>query len=290
MHTDDGRMLEVFVSGARRGVPVLYHSGTPTAAAPWPLLDEAAAARGHPAVTYSRPGYAESSPHEGRRVAHAAADVAAILDHLGAESFITFGWSGGGPHALACAALLSHRCLAAASVAGVAPFRAVGLDWLNGMGVANIEEFTLALRGADDLTPFLLGHAAELASIEPQHVADALTTLVSSVDRVALTSDLAEYQALSFRRAVSQGVEGWLEDDLAFAAPWGFNLSAITTPVSIWQGGDDLMVPSAHGAWLANNVAGARRHLYPEEGHLSLGVNRLGDILDDLDVLAEQAA
>src|SRR5579864_2403929 len=129
VHTADGRALEVLAAGPVEGILLLYNSGTPTAAAPWPQLQRVAADRGLRCVTYSRPGYAESTPNPGRSVGSAAADIAAILDRLGASEFVTIGWSGGGPHALACAALLADRCLAAATIAGVAPYPADGLDW-----------------------------------------------------------------------------------------------------------------------------------------------------------------
>ena len=136
--TGDARALEVLAAGPPDGLPFLFHNGTPTAATPWPLLFDTAAQRGLRTITYSRPGYAASSPHPGRSVADAVPDVVAILDQIGAGTFVTMGWSGGAPHALACAALLPDRCLAAVSGAGVAPYPSEGLDWLAGMGEDNV--------------------------------------------------------------------------------------------------------------------------------------------------------
>ena len=130
----DGRHLEVLVEGPADGLPVVCHYGTPSGAVPYQALFDAAARHGLRAVVCSRPGYGDSTPRPGRSVADVAGDVAAVLDALGADRFVTYGTSGGGPHALACAALLPDRCLAAVSVAGVAPYRAEGLDWLAGMG------------------------------------------------------------------------------------------------------------------------------------------------------------
>lgn len=278
----DGRAVEVVTAGPDTGTPLVYHHGTPMAAVLFQPMVNAAAERGLRTVAYSRPGYGLSTPKPGRSVADAATDVADILDALGADSFYTLGWSGGGPHALACAARLPDRCLAAASLAGVAPYPAQGLDWLAGMGDENVEEFGLTLAGAAVLTPFLDREAAKLRAVRAQDVAAALGTLVSEVDRAALSGEFAEFSASSMRHALSNGTAGWRDDDIAFTQPWGFDLASITRPVTVWQGGEDRMVPFAHGAWLSAHVAGARSRLHPAEGHLSLGVTRIGDLLDDL--------
>jgi pimeloyl-ACP methyl ester carboxylesterase len=282
----DGRVIEVLSDGPEDGMPLLFQNGTPTAAMLFPPLVEIAAARGLRTVTYSRPGYAGSTPKPGRSVADAAADVAALLDAIGADRFVTIGWSGGGPHALACAALLADRCAAAVSLSGVAPYPAAGLDWLAGMGPENVEEFTLALQGESALTPWLEEAAKQLATVQGDDVAAALGGLVSDIDKASLTGDYAEFVAATFRRAVSAGVAGWRDDDLAFAKPWGFELNAIERPVAVWQGGEDRMVPMAHGQWLAEHIPGAHKHLYPDEGHLSLGVSALDRVVDNLVELA----
>jgi pimeloyl-ACP methyl ester carboxylesterase len=278
----DGRVLEVLSDGPDDGMPLVFQNGTPTAAMLFPPMVEIAAARGLRTVTYSRPGYAGSTARPGRSVADAAMDIVAILDAIGADRFVTIGWSGGGPHALACAALLADRCAAAVSLSGVAPYPAAGLDWLAGMGPENVEEFTLAIQGDSALTPWLEEAAKQLATVQGTEVAAALGGLVSDIDKASLTGEYAEFVAATFRRAVSAGIAGWRDDDLAFAKPWGFELDAIERPVAVWQGGEDRMVPMAHGEWLAEHIPGAHKHLYPEEGHLSLGVSALHRIVDNL--------
>jgi pimeloyl-ACP methyl ester carboxylesterase len=273
--------LEVVRHGPPDGRVLVFHVGTPNAPAAFPLLTDALDERGWQLVAYARPGYAGSARREGRSVADAAADTAAILDALGLDRFVTIGWSGGGPHALACAALLPDRCDAAASLAGVAPFDADGLDFLAGMGAENVEEFGSAARSRDELVAFLNRDAAALAHITGDDIAGALGDLVDDVDRAALTGEFAETMASMLRRALSTGIAGWLDDDLAFVKPWGFELDAIRVPVSIWQGAHDRMVPFSHGQWLSANVPGARVHLYEDEGHISL-VQQLPLILDDL--------
>jgi pimeloyl-ACP methyl ester carboxylesterase len=283
-----GRSLEVSVSGPQQATPLVFHHGTPSERTQYPPFAEAAAARGLRLVTYSRPGYAGSSRHPGRVVADCAADSLAIVEQLGAGRFYTLGWSGGGPHALACAALLGERVSACATIAGVGPFGAAGLDFLKGMGRDNQEEFGAALTGPSALQPYLERQAQVLAKVSGEQVAAALGDLVSPVDVGALTGEFAAWLATTFQQAVSTGIWGWLDDDLAFTRPWGFALDEVEVPVVVWQGGQDRMVPFAHGQWLATQLPGARPRLLPEEGHLSIAVASFGKILDDL--LADDAS
>ncbi len=278
----DGRTLEYLVEGDPDGLPLVLHHGTPGAAVPFPNASRAAAERGLTLVLYSRAGYGGSTPDPDRRVGSVAADIAALLDSLGRDEFVSLGWSGGGPHSLACAALLPDRCRAAATGAGVAPYDTGGeLDFLDGMGPENHEEFGAALAGRHELEPLLKREADKLTGVTADELAEALGGLVSPVDKAYATGDFAARTLAGFTRAVSSGVDGWADDDLAFTQPWGFDLGAITVPVSVWQGAQDRMVPFAHGQWLAQRVAGARVHLYDDEGHLSLW-SKMDAIFDDL--------
>ena len=209
----------------RTGVRWCSTSAPRTRPDEFPLLTDALDERGWQLVAYARPGYAGSSRHEGRSVADAAGDVATILDQLGLDRFLTIGWSGGGPHALACAALLPDRCEAAASLAGVAPFDADGLEFLAGMGPENVEEFGAAARSRDELEAFVERFADELSKVTGDEIAESLGDLVDDVDRDALTGEFAETLARMLRRAVSAGIAGWFDDDLAFVKPWGFDLA-----------------------------------------------------------------
>jgi pimeloyl-ACP methyl ester carboxylesterase len=278
----DGRTLELVVAGPADGLPLILHHGTPSAAVLYAPMADIAARYGLRTVLHARPGYAGSTPLPGRSVADVAADVAVVVDALGADEFVTVGWSGGGPHALATAALLPDRCLGAATIAGVAPYAADGLDWLGGMGAENIEEFGAAVAGEPALTAYLEKEAAGLAAVEPADVAAALGGLVSDVDKDALTGEFAANLAETFRASVSTGIAGWRDDDLAFVADWGFGLDDLRVPVTIWQGDQDRMVPFEHGRWLAAHVAGARVRLEPGEGHLSLLLNEFEAVVAGL--------
>ena len=280
--TVSGRHLEVLVEGPAGAPGLVFHVGTPSAAAPFRPMSEVAARHGLRLVMWSRPGYGDSDPAHGRSVADVAGDATAILDELGIGEFVTVGWSGGGPHALACAALLPGRCRAAATIAGVAPSNAEGLDWMAGMGEENVEEFGRTLQGEEALTPYLEQEARVLGQVTGEEVAASLGGLVSPVDVQSLTGEFADWLAESFRRALSSGIAGWRDDDLAFARDWGFDLASIEVPVAVWQGDQDLMVPPSHGRWLVDHIPTVRDHLHPGEGHLSLAVGALDRIVADL--------
>jgi pimeloyl-ACP methyl ester carboxylesterase len=285
----DGRQLEVLAAGPEDGLPLIFHNGTPGGLVAFPAMAAAAAERGLRTVMYARPGYGGSTEQPGRRVADAAADVTAVLDGLGARQFVTVGWSGGGPHALACTALLPGRCLAAASLAGVAPAQAAGLDWTAGMGPENVTEFAAAGQGEAALTAFLEEAAPGLRQVTGQQVAEEMGGLISAADRAVVTAEFAEYLAESFRAALRAGIAGWRDDDMAFVGDWGFPVEqAGAVPVAVWQGDEDRMVPFGHGAWLAEHIPGVRAHLSHGEGHLTLVVRSFGAVLDDLLDLAGQ--
>lgn len=278
----DGRTVEIITDGPVNGLPLLFQSGTPCAAVLFPPLIAAASNHGLRTVAYSRPGYANSTPKPGRSVADCAPDIVAVLDAINAHTFVTVGWSGGGPHALACAALLPGRCAAAASIGSVAPFGVDGLDWFAGMASNNVEEFSIAAEGEAVLTPALEDWANGLAQIDGASIATSLGGMVTDVDRAALAGQFADFVAASFRGGVSAGIAGWRDDDLAFTRHWGFSLADITAPVALWHGDQDVLVPFAHGEWLATHVPHARANLRSGAGHLSLVGVGISEIIDDL--------
>ena len=286
----DGRELEYLTGGAANGVPLVHHTGTPSAAVVDPLVWAAAERAGLHLVTYSRPGYGASTPRPAPDgwpvpIAADAEDTTALLDHLGMGEFVTLGWSGGGPRALACAATLPGRCLAAATLAGVAPADESGPDWTEGMGEENVRDFAAAREGRDSYGPIAVDQAAALATVTAADIVASMGDLVDEVDAAALSDEIGEAVAASFNHAVAQGPGGMVEDTLQIVQPWGFDLAAITVPVSVWQGARDRMVPFAHGRWLAAAIPGARAHLFDDEGHISL-VRRIDEILADLRSLA----
>jgi pimeloyl-ACP methyl ester carboxylesterase len=283
----DGRALEYWNEGSDDGDALVFHHGTPSSGMPYEPFVEEAKRLGLRLITYSRPGYGGSDRLEGRSVADCVADVVELLDRLGIERFVTAGWSGGGPHALACAAVLPERVRAAATIAGVGPFGEADLDFLEGMGVENVEEFGAAIEGPDALRAWMEQNTPAVTAVTGEQVVAMFGDLVSDVDRASITEEFGEFLASEMRYALSNGWWGWYDDDLAFARPWGFDVGAGAVPAAIWQGPHDRMVPFAHGEWLASHCGGARPRLRPEHGHLSLAVGSFGEILDDLVALAE---
>jgi pimeloyl-ACP methyl ester carboxylesterase len=276
------RKLEVELSGPDSGEAVMFHHGTPAAGNVPEARVQAGAARGLRHIAYSRPGYAGSDRSERRTVAECATDVAAIADALGVERFFTIGHSGGGPHALACAALLGDRVIAAATIASIAPRDADGLAWLEGMGEENIQEFAALDAGDAELLAFLQRARKEFAGATGEQLRAAFGDLLSDVDRDALTGDFVDFLAKNTSSALAPGVWGWFDDDLACLGEWGFDLGSVSRPVTIWQGAQDRFVPFAHGEWLARRVSGARAELRANGGHLSLATANYGDVLDGL--------
>jgi pimeloyl-ACP methyl ester carboxylesterase len=270
----DGRALEVHELGDDQGLPVLFHHGTPGSG----TLYDRWRTPGVRLIGYDRAGYGGSTRRPGRAVADVVADVEAVADALGLERFATWGLSGGGPHALACAALLGDRVVAAASVAGVGPWGVDDLDWLEGMGEGNRKEFDLVLAGEGALRPALEDERTGLLGVTAEGLREAMAPHLGNADREALTGELAAYFHGNMQHALAAGPDGWLDDNLAFVRPWGFDVASIERPVLVVQGGDDLMVPPAHARWLAAHVPGCEARIDDAEGHLTLVQNLVPQI------------
>jgi pimeloyl-ACP methyl ester carboxylesterase len=281
LELSDGRLLDVYVSGPDEGLPLVFHHGTPGAGVQLRALERGADARGLKLVTTSRPGYGSSTRQPDRRVVDVVADTADVLASLGAERCLVAGWSGGGPHALACAARLD-AVAGALIIAGVAPYEAAGLEWMDGMGEENVHEFGAALQGEAVLRPYLEAQSDDLRAVTVEGIISSMNSVLPAVDKAVITDEFGEDLAAQFHEALRIGVDGWLDDDLAFTRPWGFDLSEITVPTMIWQGDVDLMVPFAHGKWLASHLPGASVHLESGEGHLSVALGAMEIMLDEL--------
>jgi pimeloyl-ACP methyl ester carboxylesterase len=276
--TPDGRVLAIEEAGDPNGRPVLVHGGTPNSRHLYPPAAIDAAARGLRLISYDRPGYGDSTPQAGRTVADCAADARAICAELGIERLAMWGISGGGPHVLACAALLPDLVVAAASLASLAPLDAEGLDWFDGMGQENADDFRLYLRDpVASRAKMEADREAELAA-SPADLATILQTLLSPADAAVLKDSLAEYLLWSGQEGLAPGSQGWWDDGVADASPWGFELSAISVPVLLMHGRQDQFVPFGHGQWLAARIPGVEARLLDHDGHLTLFVNRIGEV------------
>lgn len=275
----DGRRLRAYAAGDPSGQPVIVHHGTPCSG----LLAETwvrdAEARGIRLVSFDRAGYDGSTRQPGRRVVDVVADTVALADALRVHRFRTWGVSGGGPHALACAALLPDRVAAVASVAGVAPHDATGLDWLAGMGQDNAEEFGAARGGESALQEYLFGAREALLASTAHSLAEAMASLLPEVDRQALAHGMGPFVHAWMTTGIRDRADGWVDDDLAFVTDWGFDLDEITVPCLLVQGEADRMVPQTHSGWLAERISGAELRLQPGHGHFSL-MEGIGSVHD----------
>jgi len=178
-----GRVLRVLDVGAAKRPTVVFCNGTPTSRlVPDPWLDAVTAA-GMRLLSYDRPGYGGSTPQLGRRVADVSTDAAAIADKLGIGRFAPWGVGGGSPHALACAALLPGRVVAAAAVEPLAPYDAPGLDWFAGMAEENVEELRLAIAGRDALQEALIPAAEHLKAADPAQAPEVFGGSLAPPDR-----------------------------------------------------------------------------------------------------------
>jgi pimeloyl-ACP methyl ester carboxylesterase len=274
----DGRALHLHEAGDPQGFPVLVHHGTPSSGLLYERHAALAREQGVRLLGYDRPGYGGSTRAAGRRIADCAADVTAIADALGLGRYATWGISGGGPHALACAALCDERLVAVASLAAVAPYEAEGLDWLAGMGEENHVELGKMLAGEDELRAYCRDSLTKMLRAGPEELVAAMATLLGPADRAVLTGALAEALLDSTRHGAKPGADGWVDDDFAFLHPWGFGLGTIDRPVLLLHGEDDRFVPTAHAHWLAQRLPGAEVRIDPDDGHLTLIERRMREV------------
>ena len=268
--TTDGRSLVFAEWGDLTGRPLFALHGTPGCRLSRHYNQELVRSTGAHVVTYDRPGYGQSDRHRGRSVADCAADVAAIADKLGFDRFAVRGGSGGGPHALAVAAVLGDRVTRVACVVGCAPYDALGEAWFDGMDPLNVREFRWALEGERRLHDELVREDAELrerVAADPRSML-APYDLPEADKAVMARPEFDDVIREEVPEMTRNGVWGWVDDELAFVRPWGFDLAAIRAPAAVWYGAADVLVPAGHGEWLARNVPGTTVRVEQRGGHM----------------------
>ena len=268
IRTRDGRTLAVAEWGDPAGLALFSLHGTPGGRISY-WHDPAIYARhGLRRFTFDRPGYGESTRLKGRRVADIVADVIAIADALGLDRLAVTGGSGGGPHALACAALLPDRVVRCLADVSVAPFDAPGLDWMAGMTQGNVEEFEAALAGEEQIREIADRERTTLLARIAEGRADFLGDgyAMSESDQEQMARHFWQF-ANHLQSCLNTGVDGWVDDDLAFVAPWGFDVASIDLPTLVKYGRDDTLVPPSHGDWLTSHIRGARV-VIEDAGHM----------------------
>jgi pimeloyl-ACP methyl ester carboxylesterase len=278
----DGRILEVATLGDPAGDTVFFHHGMPgstkTLLAFEPLTESGEIFF----VTTSRAGYGASTRDERRVIASVVDDARSALDALGRDAYVALGWSGGGPHALASAALDAPRCRKAVTLASVAPSD-VDFDWTEGMGQENLDEFALAREGGPAYEAYMKASCATMADVDKDNVIELMASLLPEADREVLVEDHdRELFAAGMRYGFVNDWRGYFDDNVAFLQPWGFDPNTIDVPVALFFGDADLMVPPAHGVWLSKNVPGATAHRHEIEGHLSIFARHLDELSREL--------
>lgn len=265
----DKRKLAFEVTGDPDGMPVFLMHGTPGSRKGPKPRGIVMHRLGIQLISYDRPGYGRSTRHRGRSVASAAADVAAIAEDLGIDDFAVVGRSGGGPHALACAALLSDRIKRAAVLVSFAPPDATDLNWFGDMAEHNVTEYTNA-----DRVPAAFIEELKKRVLEIKEDPDAL---IRTLEPALVRRDLqvVENHALrklitdSYLEAVRQGAAGWVDDTLALRRAWGFSLGDIRAEVKLWHGDEDTFAPKSHTEWLARQIHNSTIEVQPEAGHFA---------------------
>lgn len=273
----DGRELEIHDNGISSDKAIVFHHGTPGHVSMWSEWLEAAAAAGIRAFAYSRAGYGTSDRNPGRSVISVNNDIAQLLDAKGISKFVSIGWSGGGPHCIANT--FEARNVGAISLAGVGAYGVDDLDFLEGMGPENHDEFGAALKGEAVIDQWMEDNAVAMKVVTGDQIREAFGGLIGDADKAVLEGEAADHMASSMRSALAVSFDGWIDDDLVFVKNWGFDLSAITKPVFLWQGDDDFMVPHAHSYWLEKHIPTATLSFKPGEGHISLGIRYRSEIL-----------
>lgn len=273
--TRDGRTLAFALWGDPDGFPVLGNHGCPGSRFDrWP--DEALYSRlGIFLVTHDRAGYALSSRRRGRQVVDEVDDLVVLADHLGVERFGVTGASGGGPHALACAARVPQRVVGAVASVCIAPIGDGGMEydaWLDGMDPENVEFSKLEVAGDEpaltEKLEALREHVASSIESDPRAMLDAFELSESDWTATAIP-ETAQVATESGREWTRGNVGGWVDDSLALARPWGFDLMQIEVPVLLRFGLTDVLVPPGHGHWLAATIPGCEVRIEDEAGHFA---------------------
>ncbi|MHA6760808.1 alpha/beta fold hydrolase [Streptacidiphilus sp. PAMC 29251] len=266
-----GRLLTVSEWGKRTGTPVFLLHGTPGSrlgVAPRPSVLYQLGVR---LIAYDRPGYGGSERHEGRTVADAAADVRVIAEELGIEEFAVVGRSGGGPHALACAALLPDLVTRAAALVSLAPKEAahggMGPAWFEGMSQGNIDVYRRAERGISHLAPGLTARSTTIGANPAALITQLLDEVVDSDLQVISDAGIRSLLRDNYQEAFRESGDGWIDDAMAFTHDWGFRVEDITVPVLLWHGQEDVFSPVRHSVWLRERMPGSTLRLEPGKAH-----------------------
>jgi len=273
----DGRILGFGEYGARQGRPLFYCHGFPASRLEAALTDAAAARRGIRVIAADRPGIGLSDFKPGRTLVEWPADVAELADALGLGSFGVLGVSGGGAYALACAAQIPERLSAVGIVGGLGPV--AGAQDTAGMAALN-RLFLFLFRYAPYLGRAFFHPLALSMRRWPRQLFALFTATVPAADREVLARPgIRPLFRASMREAARQGTRGLAHDLALYSRPWEFDPASIRAPIHLWHGELDVTVPAAMGRHLARSIPECRATFHPDEGHFSLPIRHMEQIL-----------
>jgi pimeloyl-ACP methyl ester carboxylesterase len=275
----DGTAVGLYDYGDPAGAPVFAFHGVPSCGAGFDWAHEPARARGLHLLAPDRPGVGRSSGPALGQVGDYPDRIALLADTLGIDHFAVLGYSGGGPYAVACAVGLGERVTATAVAAGMGQ---MGV-WAEADDFAKTDRRMLGLAlKHPGVARLVLGLSAWMAKTSPSSALKSFAKELSESDRAVLAAQEAspaEVMAL-FTGAFQNGAQGVVDDYRAVARPWGVILEA-RSPVTIWQGDADTMVPLRHAEALTEALPRSTLTVWPGEGHLG-PVTHIEEILDGL--------
>ncbi len=273
----DGRRVAYELYGARNGYPVVYSHGGLSSHSDIAFADAAAASSGINIIAIDRPGIGLSDRLKFHRVVDWSGDVDAVTNDLGVDRFSVLGWSAGGPYALACAATMGPKVVKAVTIGGMAPLE--GSVSANQLGL-KVDRVLFPLAQRSQLTACAL---LWLSKATPHRVvrSQLMKSVQSSADRDVIGSMSASEVVRDLAEAMRRGPHGVVDDYAALARDWGFRLQDVTSPVSVFQGAEDRLLPMAHAESLARRLASARLEVVPDAGHFLMH-SALPEVLEAL--------
>ena len=270
-----GRALGFREHGDPDGVPLLYFHGFPGSRYEPGFFDYP----GIRVIAVERPGYGQSEPHRQRRLRHWGEDIQRLADKLRLAQFSVIGISGGGPYAMAVTHGLADRIRATLLVCALGPPEAPGMDdapvrTLVGFGrrpVASQIISSLAAR-------FIRSERMENRLMRMRQKVSSKRTEGVPKEAAARTPEFMQFMVRNWRAALANGGHGLSSDARVYASPWHFDLSEVTTPVHLWHGTHDRVVPVQVGRHYAEQLPNVKAQFSDGDGHFSVIHNSLDAI------------
>lgn len=274
----DGRALEYIDNGVSSKSALIFHHGTPGVMGVWNTWLTAAAEQSTRAIAFTRPGYASSDRKTGRTVIEANDDLEELLNQLEVDNFVSVGWSGGGPYAMASGLL--ERCTAVHLIASVSPFDVKDFDWFQDQSSQSVEEAKISSENLEASISYKENYYTEIRDLTTEQV---LSFQIKRATFKSFENDyiaFAEDVRIGLRDALTPSVVGFAEDEFAFLTNWGFDVQGIQVPVGIWQGLDDESVSPHMAKWLNENIFNSTLKLFESQNHASIMVEKRKEILN----------